>query len=218
MKQNPCPVWDRDIRIATISRGYPSEMKSHIRKPDRYAEPPPQRRQKKWARIINVFMKGGADELKKIHRTGTRGRIFAVLIEHMLEALQIQSEPEPIFDHIAPSKWYLDFALANDLKIRAHEFYNPDYILSDGTWLEITLSENTAYKKLFRYGHQAPALKVLWLDEDAGLHKNICEGIEFPDALVVNIQEYFPELEKVSGGNDLINKFQQLKNLKGIIR
>lgn len=158
------------------------------------------------------------DELKKIHRTGTRGRIFAVLVGYMLKALQIKSEPEPIFDHVTPHKWYLDFAFENNLKIRTYEFYNPDYILSDGTWLEITLSENTAYKKLFQYGHQAPALNVLWLDEDTGLHKSICQGIEFPNALVINIQDYFPELAKVSGGNGLINKFHQLINLKGTIR
>lgn len=163
-------------------------------------------------------MKGNIDELKKIHRTGTRGRIFAILVGHMLKALQIKSEPEPIFDHITPRKWYFDFALANNLKIRTYAFYNPDYMLSDGTWLEITLSENTAYKKLLQYGHQAPALNVFWLDEDTGLHKNLCEDIEFPNALVINTQDYFPELEKVYQGNDLINKFQQLKELKGIIR
>jgi len=48
-----------------------------------------------------------------------------------------------------------------DIKIRTYDFYNPDYITPDGTWLEITLSENTAYKKLFRYGHQAPGVTVL---------------------------------------------------------
>ena len=44
----------------------------------------------------------------------------------------------------------------DDIKIRTHDFYNPDYILMNGTWLEVTLSENNTYKKLFRYGHQAP--------------------------------------------------------------
>jgi hypothetical protein len=99
-------------------------MKPHIKKPDRYADPLPQRHQKKWARIIDAFMKGNIDELKKIHRTGARGRIFAILVGHMLKALQIKSEPEPIFDHITPHKWYLDFALANNLKIKTYAFYN----------------------------------------------------------------------------------------------
>ena len=192
-------------------------MKSQIRQPDRYAEPIPQRRQKKWARIINAFMDGQFDELKKIHRTGARGRIFAVLVKEMLEILQIQHNSESIFDHITPDKWYIDLASKHDLKIRTHEFYNPDYILADGTWLEITLSENTAYKKLFWYGHQAPLLKVIWLDDDTGLHKKVCEGVEFFNAEVINVQEYFPNLEKVSGGKDLITKFVKLKKLKGII-
>ena len=192
-------------------------MKFQFRRPIRYAKPSSPRLQKKWAKIISAFMEGQFDELKEIYRTGTRGRIFAVLIKDMFEILQISNEPEPIFDHTAPDEWYLDFASKHDLKIRTHEFYNPDFLLSDGTWIEITLSENTAYQKLFRYGHQAPLLKVLWIDEDAGLHKKLCKSVEFPNAQVINIKKYFPELEKVSGGNELVNKFGELKKLKGII-
>ena len=153
----------------------------------------------------------------KLKRTGTRGRIFAVLIKKILKTLQIPHDSEPIFDHITQNEWYLDFASKHNLKIKTHDFYNPDFILSDGTWLEITLSENTAYKKLFRYGHQAPLSKVLWLDEDSGLHKKVCEGVEFFNAEVISVQEYFSEFEKTSGGKDLINKFQKLKQLKGLI-
>jgi len=200
------------------------DMKSQLRKPDRYAEPIPPRRQKKWNKIINAFMEGRFDELKIIHRTGTRGRIFEVLVKGMLETLKISNKPEPIFDRITHdnnlitmSKWYLDFASKYDLKIRTHDFYNPDYVLTDGAWLEITLSENTAYKKLFRYGHQAPLLKVLWLDEDTGLHKKVCENIEFPNAQVISIKSYFLELGDVDGGKNLINKFIELEKLKGII-
>lgn len=162
-------------------------------------------------------MDGRFDELKEIHRTGTRGRIFAFLIKNILDILQIPHASEPIFDPIAPNKWYLDFASKHDLKIRTHNYYNPDYIAQDGIWLEITLSENTAYQKLFRYGHQAPMLKVIWLDEDTGLHKKVCEGIEFPNAQVLSIEKYNSEFGRVSGGNALINKFQQLKQLKGLI-
>jgi len=111
--------------------------------------------QKKWTRIINSFMEGRIEELKKIHRTGTRERIFSTLIKNMLELPQIQNEPEPIFDHKTPNRWYLDFASKKDIKIRTHEFYSPDFIFQDGSWLEITRSENIAYQKLFRYGHQA---------------------------------------------------------------
>jgi len=119
------------------------------------------------------------EELKKIHRTGTRGRIFAVLVKQMFEILQIPQDSEPIFDHIIPNKWYLDFAAKHDLKIRTHDFYNPDYIRTDGTWIEITLSENTAYKKLFRYSHQAPLLKIIWIDDDTGHHKKNVKILNF---------------------------------------
>ena len=111
----------------------------------------------------------------------------------------------------------LDLASKRDLKIRTHDFYNPDYLLPDGTWLEITLSENTAYQKLFRYGHQAPAFKVLWLEKDTGLHKKVCKDVDFPNAEVVSVQEYYPEFDEGSGGCELVNKFHQLKRLKGII-
>ncbi len=130
-------------------------MKFQPRNPNRFADPIPLRHQKKWSRIIDAFMDERFEDLKEIHRTGTRGRIFAFLINEMFELLRIPNEPEPIFDHIAPDKWYLDFASKHDdIKIRTHDFYNPDYMLSDGSWLEVTLSENTAYKKLFRYGHK----------------------------------------------------------------
>ncbi|MBT6339980.1 MAG: hypothetical protein HOA72_22150 [Desulfobacula sp.] len=51
-------------------------MENKIRKPNRYAKPIPPRCQKKWAKIIGAFLEGRFDELKEIHRTGTRGRIF----------------------------------------------------------------------------------------------------------------------------------------------
>jgi hypothetical protein len=140
------------------------------------------------------------------------------VVKDMLKILQIPYETEPTFDHITPNRWYLDFASKHDdIKIRTHDFYNPDFFLSDGTWLEITLSENTAYKKLFRYGHQAQSLKVVWLDEDTGLHKKICESVEFLYAQVISIQKCFAKLKKLSKGKDLIKKFLELKKFKRII-
>jgi len=193
-------------------------MEFQFRKPDGYADPIPLSRQKKWNPIITAFMKDQLEKLKEMYRTGTRGRIFAELVKNMLDILKIPNKPEPLFDHIGPNKGYLDFALKHDdIKIRTHKFYNPDYLFTDGTWLEVTLSENTAYKKLFRYGHQAPLLNVLLLDEDKGLHKKVCKNVEFPNAKVINVKQYFPKLRKTSRGKDLINRFQKLKNLKGII-
>jgi hypothetical protein len=52
----------------------------------------------------------------------------------------------------------------------------------------------TAFKKLFRYGHQAPRLLVLWLDSDVGLHKRLCEGVEFPNATVRPVESYYRRL------------------------
>lgn len=80
----------------------------------------------------------------------------------------------------------MDFAKTYNLKLRTHDAYNPDLFFEDGTWAEITLSENTAYKKLFRYGHQADQIAVFWLDEDTGLHKDTCQSVHFPNARVTS--------------------------------
>ncbi len=186
-----------------------------VRLPDRFAENPPERRRKKWERIILSFMQGDLDTLRSIQRTGARGRILFALVEEMLHVLGISYRPEPIFDHMPPNLWYVQFAQKHDLKLRTNSFYNPDFILKDGAWLEVTLSENSAYKKLFRYGHQAEELIVVCLDEDQGLHKSVCQRVAFPNARVERVQRFYDEL-RVNGGEELVRKLDMLKELKGI--
>ena len=118
---------------------------------------------------------------------------------------------------IKPDQWYIEFAKQHAIKLRTHDFYNPDLFLSDSTWVEITLSQNTAYQKIFRYGHQADKLLVLWLDEDVGYHKKICQNVRFPNAEINSIECYNTQLEKLSGGPDIIRRLKTLKKLKGII-
>lgn len=188
------------------------------RNPIRFSEPPTDKNKNKWDKIITSFMEGRIDELKQIYRNGTRGRIFEVLVKKALNRLEINYLPEPVFEHVEPAPWYVAHSSKHeDLKLRTHDFYNPDYLLPDGSWLEVTLSENTAYKKLFRYGHQAPFLNVVWIDEDTGLHKTIFQDVEFPNAEVQNIQNWFPELLSLSNGKGLVDHFGELKNLKHII-
>jgi hypothetical protein len=162
-------------------------------------------------------MGGDLDKLRSIQRTGTRGRIFAVLMKTLLEALQISFEAEPVFDHLAPDPWYVEFASKHGLKLREHPFYNPDFLLEDGTWVEATLSANTAYKKLFRFGHQSCRLKVVWLDEDEGLHKRVCKNVVFPNAVVTNVDQFYPRLADCPGGEEVVEKLERLRELKGII-
>jgi hypothetical protein len=188
-----------------------------IRFPDRYADPPAQRHRKKWERIIGSFMSGDLESLRVFQRTGARGRVFRVLIEEMLSILEIRFRVEPIFDHISPHPWYEDFAGKHDLKLRTDSFYNPDFFFEDGTRLEVTLSENSAYKKVLRYGHQADELMVIWLEVDQGLHKTICQGVAFPNARVESVDLFFDELAGRAGGEELIRKFETLKRLKGIM-
>ncbi|MFT5189923.1 MAG: hypothetical protein ACI957_002955 [Verrucomicrobiales bacterium] len=170
--------------------------------------------QRKWERIISAFMTGDLDNLRILQRTGSRGRILEVLVQRCFDTLGISYEREPIFAHVPPSAWYADFAARHELKLVSDHRYNPDYVLADGTWVEVTLSENTAFKKLFRYGHQAPRLLVLWLDPDVGLHKQICEDVKFPNATINPISSYWQRLEATAHGAEVVRKLKALRELK----
>ncbi|MBF0437020.1 MAG: hypothetical protein HQL77_16845 [Magnetococcales bacterium] len=135
----------------------------------------------------------------------------------MYECLGVNYKEEPNFIHKEPSEWYKKFSSENNVKLRFYDFYNPDFLLNDGTWVEVTLSENTAYKKIFRYGHQATYLKIIWLDVDNGFHKEISRKTQFPNAKVESIEYYYPQLYDTQEGREIIKKLEQLKYLKGII-
>jgi hypothetical protein len=177
----------------------------------------PHKHEKKWDRIIGSFMENRIDDLMKIHRTGTRGRIFSALVTNMLNCLEVSYQAEPIFDHKMPNEWYVNFANKNGIKLRFRNLYNPDYVLNDGSWIEVTISENTAYKKLFCHGHQADLLTVIWLDVDNGFHKSVCQNIHLPNSCVINIDHYYDKLRRQQEGRKIIEKFESLKELKGII-
>jgi len=185
--------------------------------PDGFAPELTARRRRKWERIIAAFLEGRLDELQTIHRGGARGRIFSHLIETMLKTLGVAARKEPIFAHVDPDPWHVAFASSHGLRLRTYPYYNPDFILDDGDWLEVTVSENDAYKKLFIYGHQAPGLTVVWLDADSGLHREICRGVDFPNARIVNVEEFYGRLAERPGGSELIEKFILLKQLKGSV-
>jgi hypothetical protein len=201
--------------LAPNSMISPTDMESSpLRMPIGYASTPERHRQK-WDSILSVFLAGDWDRLSKLQRTGTRGRIFSTLVKRTFEAVGIDIKPEPVFESIAPAAWYREFAGRHGLKLRIDEQYNPDFLLADGTWAEATLSENTAYKKLFRYGHQAPRLQVIWLDIDDGLHQRLCEEVEFPNASVRPVDEYFPMLMEMNNGAEIVRQFESLRTLKG---
>lgn len=58
---------------------------------------------------------------------------------------------------------------------------------------------------------------MLWLDMDQGLQKTICEGAAFPNARVEPVDLFFEHLVGRAGGEELIRKFETLRELKGII-
>ena len=124
---------------------------------------------------------------------------------------------EPVFAQKAPIPLYAEFAAKHRIKLRTHPFYNPDILFDDGSWVEATVSENEAYKKLFRYGHQATGLTVIWLDEDEGMHKSICQGVKFPNAEVVGVDSFYAQLKERQQGRELIERFECLKGVKGVV-
>ncbi|NQU22735.1 MAG: hypothetical protein HQ567_15770 [Candidatus Nealsonbacteria bacterium] len=187
------------------------------RPPDRFAEHGAGRHRRKWEEIVAAFMSGELERLRSVQRTGTRGRVFSTLVKATLEAIQMPFQPEPIFDHLPPKPWYRKFASEHGLKLREHPFYNPDFLLEDGTWVEVTLSENTAYKKLFRFGHQSPQLTVIWLDEDEGLHKTVCKNLAFPNAIVTDVKQFYLRLANCSGGAEIVENMERLRELRGVI-
>ena len=188
---------------------------SSIRWPDAYAIPGSDRTTKKWGKIISLFMRNDMAQLNLAQRSGARGRILSVLAQEAFRLMETPFKAEPIFLHKTPNRWYVDFAKTHNLKLRTHDAYNPDLFFEDGTWAEITLSENTAYKKLFRHGHQAEQITVFWLDEDTGLHKDTCQSVRFPNARVTSLESLYPQLQNVAGGPELIERLKLLKWLKG---
>ena len=192
-------------------------INKEIRIPDEYRKPISDRKGKKWEKIISLFMEEKLDDLALNHRTGTRGRILSVLALDLFYKLQIPFTSEPIFYHMEPSQWYIEFAKQHGIKLRTHDFYNPDLFLENGTWVEVTLSENTAYKKLFRYGHQADNLLILWLDKDDGYHKKICQNVRFSNAAIKSIEYFNTQHKKLLSASDIIRRLTILKKLKGTI-
>jgi hypothetical protein len=187
-----------------------------VRQPDGFRDADSQRSIRKWREVITLFYEERFSELKQICRHGGRGRIFSALVLDLLEMRRVRYRQEPIFNDVELDEWYVHFAEENDIKLRTHEFYNPDIVFDDGTWVEITLSENTAYKKLFRYGHQAGKLMVLWLDPDRGRHKDICSSVRFPNAEVRCVESMLPH-EATFESRKLISRLRFLKELKGIL-
>ena len=177
--------------------------------------PPPARHRRKWERIVSAFFADDLGELRSRQRTGSRGRILAVLAERCFDVLGLRYRKEPLFEHAPPARWYVDFARLSGIKLRMDSRYNPDYLLDGGRWIEVTLSQNSAYKRLFRYGHQAPRLLVLWLDTDDGLHRRLCETVRFPNATVRSIEHYSSRLQRTPKGQRVAESLQRLKQLRG---
>ncbi len=137
-----------------------------------------------------------------------------MLLRQCFDVLDIGYTSEPVFSGVSPAAWYQDFATKHGLKLRIDQTYNPDFLLQDGTWVEGTLSENTAFKKVMRHGHQTSQLRVVWLDPDDGLYKQICKDVTFPNAEVCSVSWYYSRLDRTTNGREIVNKLELLKVLK----
>ena len=62
-----------------------------------------------------------------------------------------------------------------------------DFLINHDIWLEVTLNEEKAYKKTFKYAHQCKQLIVLYLEKSSFVdQKNM-----FPNAKIMLVDEYF---------------------------
>jgi hypothetical protein len=48
----------------------------------------------------------------------------------------------------------------------------------------------------------------------AGLHKDMCKHVEFPNAEVMNVASFYPRLTQCVGGEDSIKNTGHPKNLR----
>lgn len=142
----------------------------------------------KWPTLIDAFLNGQYQLCINNGRYGLRGRIFANLVELLLirDNIPFKSEvsfkPKPI-----PTK-FIEIAKnhGENLKTRKKS-YIIDFLIKNDIWLEVTLNEQEAHKKTFKYAHQCKQLIVLYLEKSSFVHrKNV-----FPNAKIMLVDEYF---------------------------
>ncbi len=99
-----------------------------------------ERQRRKWDKIVSSFITGDLAMLRAVQRSGARGRILDTLVRQCFDVLGIGYESEPVFVHVSPDSWYVEFAARHELTLRTHDYYNPDILLGDGSSAEITPS------------------------------------------------------------------------------
>ena len=163
-----------------------------------------------WSTLIDAFLNGQYQLCINNGRYGLRGRIFAYLVELLLiyDNIPFESEvsfkPKPI-----PTK-FIEIARnhGENLKTRKKS-YIIDFLINNDIWLEVTLNEQEAHKKTFKYAHQCKQLIVLYSEKSSFVHrKNV-----FPNAKIMLVDEYF--------STDSLSQYKthihNLRKYKGII-
>ena len=163
-----------------------------------------------WSTLIDAFLNGQYQLCINNGRYGLRGRIFENLVELLLIYDNIPFESEVSFKPKPVPTKFIEIARnhGENLKTRKKS-YIIDFLINNDIWLEVTLNEQEAHKKTFKYAHQCKQLIVLYLEKSSFVHrKNV-----FPNAKIMLVDEYF--------STDSLSQYKthihNLRKYKGII-
>ena len=126
----------------------------------------------KWQTLIDAFLNGQYQLCINNGRYGLRGKIFENLVELLLIRDHIPFESEIYFKPKPISTKFIEIARnhGENLKTRKKS-YIIDFLIKNDIWLEVTLNENIAHKKTFKYAHQCKQLIVLYLEKSSFVYK-----------------------------------------------
>lgn len=142
-----------------------------------------------WSTPIDAFLKGQYQFCINNGRYGLRGRIFAKIVELLLIYDNVPFESEISFHPKQIPMKFIEIARKYNINLKTRkELYRIDFLINNDIWLEVTLNNQEAHKKILKYAHQCKQLIVLYLEQKSSFcyQRNV-----FPNAKVMLVDEYF---------------------------
>ena len=119
-----------------------------------------------WDNIIDDFFSGRYRVIERNPRNGLRGRLFQELVKKLLVYDGFTFQHEVTFDPKPIDSDFKKKAISIDESINVNQKgYTIDFVLGNGTWIEVTLNIHTAHEKPLKYAHQCEKLVVLYIDK-----------------------------------------------------
>jgi CspA family cold shock protein len=159
-----------------------------------------------WQRLIHEFFEKNYEFCIKNNRSGLKGRIFSELIKKMFVFDKFSFEREVEFEPKLINKRYQQLAATKGRKCnRNKNKYIIDFLIDNRKWIEVTLNEDTAHKKTFKYAHQCDELIVIFLEPS----DHIYYFNPFPNAKVIILEKFFSN-KTIKHFEDYIKKLRNL--------